>query len=310
MWERFCDGGAQNVEAFTGVRGDCHGAGVAAHEAGDGIGFGDVGLVDDDEFGHGGVDDIGENVVNGCDLPFRVRVRTVDHVEQNIGLPGLFQAGAERFNQLVRQIAHEADRVGQGVGAAVFGLGGADGRVERGEQDVLHHDPGVRQPVEQARLASVGVADDRDRRDAVAFAGGAFDLAGRRHLGDVAAQLRHALADAATVEFDLGFTGTARTDSGTAGHLTTGLTRHGFTPAAQTRQQVLQLCEFDLCLAFATFGVLGEDVEDERHPVDDLHLDDVFQCTALGRCEFGVEDDGVSADGIYDFGEFACLAAA
>src|SRR5690606_26190773 len=60
------------------------------------------------------------------------------------------------------------------------------------------------------------------------------------------------------------------------------------------RQQVLELREFDLSLAFAALGVLAEDVEDDRGAIDHFHLDDVLECAPLARRQLAVGDDGVS----------------
>ena len=85
--------------------------------------------------------------------------------------------------------------------------------------------------------------------------------------------------------------------------------RHRVTPAAQARQQVLELGEFDLRLALAALGVLAEDVEDDGGAVDDLHLDDVFECAPLARGELGVGDHGVGAERLHDRGELGSLAS-
>ena len=104
-------------------------------------------------------------------------------------------------------------------------------------------------------------------------------------------------ADAATVELDLRLTGSARAHARTAGaDLATGLAAHRLTPAAQAREQVLELRELDLRLALAALGVLAEDVEDHRGAVDDLHLDDVLERAPLAGRELGVGDHGVGAE--------------
>lgn len=54
--------------------------------------------------------------------------------------------------------------------------------------------------------------------------------------------------------------------------------------------------------------MLGEDVEDEGGPVDDLDLDDLLQRGELRGGEFTVADDGVGAGREDDLAEFLGLA--
>ena len=73
----------------------------------------------------------------------------------------LLQRRAERVDELVGQLADEADGVGQQV-VAPAEPPAARRRVERVEQPVAHADLGARERVEQRRLAGVRVADERD----------------------------------------------------------------------------------------------------------------------------------------------------
>ena len=66
-------------------------------------------------------------------------------------------------------------------------------------------------------------------------------------------------------------------------------------PAAQPLGQVLQLGQLDLRLALGRLGVLGEDVEDQRGPVDHLDLDPVLQVAQLAGRQLAVADHGVGA---------------
>src|SRR5829696_7751907 len=61
--------------------------------------------------------------------------------------------------------------------------------------------------------------------------------------------------------------------------------------------QVLQLRQLDLRLPFCTFGMSGEDVEDQGRAVDDLDLDPILEITQLGGSELSVADHGVRASG-------------
>jgi hypothetical protein len=58
--------------------------------------------------------------------------------------------------------------------------------------------------------------------------------------------------------------------------LTTGLTRHGFTPSAKTGKQVLKLGQFHLRFSLAGFRVLAKNVQDDGGAINHFHLDDVF----------------------------------
>ena len=73
---------------------------------------------------------------------------------------------------------------------------------------------------------------------------------------------------------------------------------------------MLKLGQFNLQLAFARAGALGEDVQDERRAVEDLALEDLFQVAALGGRQFVIENHGVDVLLAAGGGEFIRLAAA
>ena len=65
--------------------------------------------------------------------------------------------------------------------------------------------------------------------------------------------------------------------------------------ADEPRQQVLQLRELDLQLAFARPGAAREDVEDQLRAVDDLAAERLLEVAQLRRAQLVVEDDDVDA---------------
>ena len=69
-----------------------------------------------------------------------LRRRGVDDVEDQIGEPRLLERRPERIDELVGQLADEADGVGQQV-VAPAGAQHPGGRVERVEQPVAHARP-------------------------------------------------------------------------------------------------------------------------------------------------------------------------
>ena len=85
-------------------------------------------------------------------------------MQRQIGFGDLLERGAKRGDQRVRQPIDEPDRVGDEQLAPIRQTDPPDERIERHEQRVGCHGSLIRQPVEQRRLAGVGVADERHRR--------------------------------------------------------------------------------------------------------------------------------------------------
>ena len=273
------DRGPELVDALAGVGGDEDGVGPVGAQLEQAVGLDHVELVDDDEFGDLFGADLGEHFADRFGLAERVGVRAVDDVDDEIRFGDFFQRGPECLDELVREVADEPDGVGDGELAALGGARAPRRGVEGGEQRVLDEDARAGEGVEQARLAGVGVAGDGDARDAVAGARVAFGLAGHREFREFAAELGDPRADAAAVGLELGLAGAAQADAAVGA----ALAAHGVAPAAQARQQVLQLRELDLGLALAALGVLGEDVEDQGGAVDDLDVDRPSRGRSTGR---------------------------
>ena len=212
----------------------------------------------------------------------------------------------------MRQVPDEPDGVGQRVDAAVGGTRPAGGRVEGGEKRVLHQYPGTGQPVEQAGLAGVGVPGDRHRGYRVAPPPGPLGRADDPHGLDLALELRDPGADAATVGIHLGLIGTAQAHAAActaAPAATTGLPGQRLAPTAQPGQEVLQLSQLDLGLALFALGVLGEDVQNQRGPVDHLDLGLLLQGAQLARGQLAVADHRVGTGVDHHVAQLGHLAA-
>ena len=226
--------------------------------------------------------DLGEHLTHRGHLSLGVGVRPVDDVDDKVGVGHLLQRRPERLDELVRQMAHEAHRVGQREDAAVAGRRTPSGGVEGGEERVLDEDAGAGQPVQQRRLAGVGVARDDNAGDLAPDPLGLLGDPGGLHVLQLAAQLRHPGGDATTVGLELGLTRSAPTDTATLDADTaTGLPRKISAPPPQPLFEVLELRQLDLRLALLGTGVLGEDVQDQRGPVDDLRLHTVLEVAQL-----------------------------
>ncbi len=124
-------------------------------------------------------------------------------MREQIRAARLLERGGERVDQLVGQLADEADGVGQQAAVGRAEAQHARGRVERVEQPVAHPDLGARERVQQRRLAGVRVADERDRRQRRALALGALHRARALDVLEPPAQRRDAVAREAAVGLDL-----------------------------------------------------------------------------------------------------------
>ena len=211
-------------------------------------------------------------------------------MQDEVGELGLLQRGRERVDQLMRQLADEADGVGHQEGAAVQ-LERAGRRVQRVEEPVADADLGAGERVEQRRLAGVGVARQRDGRQVRALALGALGRAGRLDLLEPALEHRDAVARQAAVGLDLRLARAAGADAADAA---AGAEALQVRPqAAHAGHVVFELGELDLHLALGGVRVAGEDVEDHRGAVEHGDVERGLEVALLARRQLVVGDDEV-----------------
>ena len=142
-----------------------------------------------------------------------------------------------------------------------------------------------RQPIEQRRLAGVGVADQRHRRQARLAAAGAVDGARAAHAFEVALDAHDALADQAAVDLDLRFAGAAEEAEAAALAFQVGPRPH------QAAALVVERGQLDLQAAFMRAGARAEDLQDQPGAVDDLGLQRLLEIALLHRRQPVVDDD-------------------
>lgn len=166
---------AQVFETRAGFDGDTDGGGAAvgsAQEAGGAAVCGqEVGFVVHEQAGDVARADFFEYAVDVVGLAFVIGAGGVDDVQDEVGERGFFESGGEGGDEAVRQVAHEADGVGEddfGSGSEVEAAGGG---VEGGEKLVFGEDVGFGQAVEQAGFSGIGVAGEGEGGQAAALAG-------------------------------------------------------------------------------------------------------------------------------------------
>ena len=215
-------------------------------------------------------------------LPFVFEMGGIDDVQQYIGQCGFFQRGGEGGHQAVRQVAHEAHRIGEYDAGGRVEIQAAGGGVQCGEELVFGQDVGFGQAVEQAGFAGIGVADQREGGQAAVFArlaaGGALAADGFEPFfqgGDF-------LCDQAAVGFELGFPRPFQADAAF-------LALQVAVAAHEAAGKVGQLRQFDLQSPFLALRPLGKNGQYQADAVEHAALQGFFEIALLGGGEFVVE---------------------
>ena len=224
-------------------------------------------------------------------------------MQQHLGLRHLFERRAEAGHQRVRQIADEANRVGQQNLAAAGQLNCAQFRIERGEHAWRLQNLSAGQLVEERTLACVGVADQRHRGHRNRLAPLALLLAHAAHRVQLNLQPVNAPVDLPPIRFEFGFARSACAD--TAAQL-----RHRLALAAQPRQHVLQLRQLHLQLPFAGACMAGEDVQNQLRSVQYAARQCGFQVAQLCRRQVVIKEHQVGLNRRGDAGNLLHLAGA
>ena len=218
---------------------------------------GQIAFVEHPDLRHRGGADFRQHRVHRGNLLVAIGRRCVDHVQQQIGLGGLGQRRPECRDEVVGQVANEADGVGHHDRVRVGHVDPAQRRVERGEQLVRDVGASAGHPIEERRLARRWCS-----RPAPRCAPGA-----RRRVRLCTAWLR---ATRARRSFR-SFTRSPMSRRSVSSCVSPG-PRRPMPPFCRSRWVqpptrrvaiVLQLRELDLQLALGAAGAQREDVEDQ-----------------------------------------------
>ena len=223
-------------------------------------------------------------------------------MREQVGKARLLQRCGEGVDELVGQLADEADGVGEQVRPAAQPQR-ADRRVERVKQTVADAYLGVGQRVQKRRLAGVGVSHQRDLRQCCTLALRALGGARAAHAVQAPAQGGDAIARQAAVGLDLRLPRAARADA-SAEALEVA------PQPAHAGEVVFELCQLDLQLALGAVGVRGEYVQDHRGAVDHRQAQRLLEVALLPRAQLVVAGDQVGIAGARHGPDFGHLAGA
>ncbi len=101
-----------------------------------------------------------QGLVDALDLLLRLRMADIHHVQKEIGTDDLFQSRLEGIDQLVREFADEAYRIGEQYVLIGRQMQAPGGRVQRREKFILGQNRSSGQCVKKGRFARIGIADD------------------------------------------------------------------------------------------------------------------------------------------------------
>jgi hypothetical protein len=142
----------------------------------------------------------------------------------------------------------------------------------------------ARQPVEQRRLSGVGGSNKSDSRQRNRLPLLTLRGASAAHPVQRPVDRRDPLMNPPPVRFELRFTRPSGPDA-------TAEPRHRRAMPCQPRQQVIQLCQFHLQLAFARPRPARENIQDQLRPVQDFTIQLFFQIALLCGRQFTVENN-------------------
>ena len=174
--------------------------------------------------------------------------------------------------------------------------------VKRGEKPILDEHSRAGEGIEQTGLAGVGVADDRRGGDFGAATGLALGCPHRCQVLEARSSCEMRLRARRRSDSSLVSPG-PRVPIPPPRRLIS-------IPFPRKREPIAIHRQFDLRPSCPAGGVEGEYVEDERHPVDDVDLEDLLEVALLHRAEFAVDHDEIDVERFADPGQLGGLALA
>lgn len=225
-------------------------------------------------------------------------------MKQQVGLSGFLERGGKCLDQLMRKLAHEADRIGDHALADGLDRHPPGERIKRGKQLIGRVGGRTGQRVEQGRLAGIRVTDQRNRESGPSIPRSSLGAALAPEGFELLSQTPDSGSEHPPVKFELGFPWTATNPDAAALALKVGPATH------QPCGEVFEPGELDLQLAFVTARAARKDVENQLGPVDNRELPEPAQIALLDGRQLSIKDDGIDRVGLKERLDFLRLTGA
>jgi len=219
---------------------------------------------------------------------FAAGVGGVGEDDEDVGLFQFLQRGPEGVTQFLGEVLDKAHRVrddsfrvpGKTETGALW--------VQRREEVVFSMDVTLRQCIKQGRFTRVRIPYDGYDGESPFSSPAAARLTMFPERVQFTLETADPVADAAAIDFQLRFTGTAAADAaGEAGH--------GRVFRDESGQEILELSKLHLQFSRPGMGPLCEDIQNELGAVDDLQVRLIGDGPDLGRRQFMIENEEVGS---------------
>jgi hypothetical protein len=229
-----------------------------------------------------------QDPVDGGDLDVEVGSAAIDDMEEQVGIAQFFQCRTKGTEEVFGKVANKSDCIGDDDFLIMWEAQAPAGGVEGFKDAIVSGHLALGQRIQQGRLASVGIPDNRDDGYRVPDASRSTLVLVARKDHQLSLQVADAISDSAAVSFQLRFPRASRADPASQSRQARAVPREAW-------QQIAKLCEFDLDLSFTAVGSPGEDVEDQLSAVDDFDIREFSNRPGLGRREVLIEDQKIGS---------------
>ena len=225
--------------------------------------------------------DLGEDLACDIELFAEIGIGGIDEMEDQSGVAGFIEGGAEGGDEVVGELFDKADGIGDEDAWFGFGLHDTDGGIEGGEELIGDVEVAACEGAHHGGFAGVGVTDKGDVLGIEASLSALFLVFGDG--GELALEFGDAVADASSVKLVGAFACAFCADAA-------ALSVADAASEAKARCVVGEFGDLDLEAGFATAGVAGKDLDNDACSVEDFGINGFEKIVELSGGDIVVDD--------------------